>query len=115
MNPYLRRKSNNIGSSGVRSEKLLSKKVVGVQRPASGALDGAKGDIEVESMLIEAKSTTLASMSLKLDWLLKISEEALAENKVPAVAISFVKDSGKPVRNGEWVMVPLWYWDSKLK
>ena len=56
--------------------------------------------------LVENKSTEHRSISLKLDWLDKISVEAREEGKVPALAIQFVDKAGNPVRRGRWVMIP---------
>jgi len=111
MPPYLaRRQQHRIGKSGRKSEDRLSKTLGGRSRPASGAMDGAKGDIGVGQFLIEAKSTTSLSMSLKLDWLVKIAQEARAEHKEPALTVSFVRPDGMPVKDGEWVLVPMARW-----
>ena len=104
--PYMKRKQQHkIGRSGRKSEKRLTKDLDGRARPASGAMAGAKGDIDLGPFLLEAKSTTQASMSVKFDWLLKIAREARAEGKSAALAISFVNDEGQALLDGEWVVV----------
>jgi len=96
--PYmLRRQQHRIGKSGRNSEKRLTRDLEGRGRPASGAMAGAKGDIDLGSVLMEAKSTTQASMSVKLDWLLKIAREARSEGKSPALSVSFVDRRASPV------------------
>jgi hypothetical protein len=70
-------------------------------------MPGAKGDIDLGQVLLEAKSTTQASMGVKLDWLLKIAREARAEGKSPALSVSFVDPQGQPSLDGEWVMIPM--------
>jgi hypothetical protein len=75
--------------------------------PGSGAVDGAKGDIELVEFLIENKTTEHRSFSLKYNWLRKISKEALAVNKEPVLAIQFVDRDGEPIaHDAKWVMIP---------
>jgi hypothetical protein len=106
--PYmLRRQQHRIGKSGRKSEKRLTRDLEGRGRPASGAMAGAKGDIDLGQVLLEAKSTTQASMGVKLDWLLKIAREARAEGKSPALSVSFVDEQGQPLLDGEWCLVPM--------
>lgn len=107
-NPYLRRRNkNSIGKSGRKSEKRLNKKLGGEQTPASGALEGAKGDIKKDDFLIEAKSTIHDSFRLDRRILCKISGEALRVDKIPVVCLSFVTGNGKPKVDGEWAMIKL--------
>jgi Holliday junction resolvase len=101
--------AHSIGSAGRKSEKLLAKKL-GRERPASGAVEHIKGDIDAGDVLIEAKSTRGDSISIKHDWLGKISGEALRAGKTPALALSFVREDGRPVPNGEWIAIPLAQW-----
>lgn len=106
--PYLnRRAQHRIGKSGRKSEERLARQLGGRTRPASGAMEGAKGDIVLGEHLLEAKSTTQASMGVKHSWLAKIAKEARSEGKMPALAVSFINPDGNPVMDGEWVMIPL--------
>lgn len=73
--------------------------------PASGALDGAKGDMAIGNWLLENKSTVNESVSLKLDWLLKIAQEALEKGKNPGLCIQFTHKAGGPRKGGSWVMI----------
>ena len=105
--PYLlRRSQHKIGKPGRRSEQRLNRELGGRARPASGAMEGAKGDIDLGPVLLEAKSTTNASMALKHSWLVKIGKEARSEGKTPALAVSFINPDGSPIMDGEWVLVP---------
>lgn len=113
--PYLQRKAKHaIGKAGRASETKLTKALGGRARPASGAMAGAKGDIDLGTILMEAKSTTNDSISLKLDWLIKIAIEARDIDKTPALTVSFVKADGSPQRDGQWVLVPMSLWKEKL-
>lgn len=69
---------------------------------------GAKGDAATKEYLLEMKSTTAQSIALQVGWLSKISQEAIAQSKTPALVISFVLPDGKPQMktNAEWVCVP---------
>ena len=107
-NPYTRRNQHRIGSSGRKSEKRLARDLGAKERPASGAMAGAKGDMALGDVLLEAKSTTQTTMALKLDWLVKIGAEARAEGRTPALAISFVRPDGHPQIDGDWVAIPMY-------
>jgi len=95
---------------GAVTEKRLAKEHGGKLTPASGALDGAKGDWtldhEAYKFRVEGKATGKESMSLKLEWLCKIRNEARETNRVPALTISFVDSMGVP--REEWVAIPTW-------
>ena len=106
MNPFLQRQQKNkIGKSGRKSETKTSKRLGGQQTPASGAMDGAKGDIVLNKFLVEAKSTIKDSISIKFEWLAKISGEALSKVKFPALTITFTNWSGCPRPRGKWVLI----------
>ena len=105
-NPFERRMANQkIGVAGRRSEKDLARKMGGKQTPASGA-SGMKGDIHLESFMIECKSTSTDTLSIKREWLLKVAREALSAGKTPALALTFTDDDGKTKQMGDWVAIP---------
>lgn len=107
--PAMRRAAKHaIGQAGRKSEKRLAKKLSARARPASGAMLGAKGDIEAGQALVECKSTTGRSISVEHSWLGKIAAEARAEGKTPVLTLSFTNGDGRPVPNGEWAMIPLY-------
>lgn len=78
-------------------------------------MEGAKGDIDLGTVLMEAKSTTSSSLGVKHEWLAKISREARQEGKTPALAISFVTPDGNPTVDGDWVAVPRHVWEEKIR
>lgn len=106
-NRYLA-KPSSVSDHGKRYEGHAAKSMGAKLRPASGAMLSAKGDMTRGTWLIEAKSTTNASMPIQLGWLVKITEEALATGKNPALLISFVLPDGRPKPNcdSEWVCMP---------
>lgn len=109
--PYLRRlDKRSKGSHGVKAEKKFAKRIGGKQQVASGALDGAKGDVtlstDTHDFLIENKATANDSYKLKLDTLLKVYQEALEIGKTPALAVQFTTLDGVSSTRGRWVMIP---------
>lgn len=109
-NPYLNRNKNDKGNHGRRAEKRHAKEVGARLTPGSGALDGAKSDMVRKgldiSLRIESKSTVNESVSLKREWLTKITREALDTNCQPILLLSFVTGSGEPKKDGDWVVMP---------
>ena len=100
-----RNKLKGIGKVGRVAETKTGKRLGGRMVAASGAMIGVKGDIDLDDFLVENKSTVNGSMSLKLQWLQKISHEALGRSKRPALAIQFTDANGDPLKNGSYVMV----------
>ncbi len=104
-NPFLKR--NRVRKHGQKAEKRTARRFGVLPRAGSGSVEGFKGDLDVGDFLIENKSTEHKSISLKYDWLHKISKEALTENKEPALALQFVDREGKPVaHDATWIMIP---------
>lgn len=94
-------------------EAKVAKKMGARLQPNSGATAGFKGDMKLTKgknrFLIESKTTLDASISVKLEWLVKITEEARAKAMTPALLFSFVLPNGRPAPNAEteWVAMPL--------
>lgn len=99
-----RQKQNH--KHGQRAEKKTAKRIAGRANPGSGSIDGLKGDITLRDFLVENKSTEHKSISLKHEWLEKISREAREVGKTPALAIQFVDKLGNPIANARWVLIP---------
>lgn len=99
------------GKAGRAAEKALAHRLGGRQTPGSGALAGAKGDVEVRQFLIENKTSMGDSFSVKKQVLLKIYGEAMESGKVPALAFQFVTPDGKSEKRERWVCVPEHMWD----
>ena len=87
-----------------RQEKEIAGMVGGKRQPFSGASERAKGDGISDDFLIEAKQTEKQSLSIKLKWLEKIDEEAMAVNKYPLLAIEFL--NADPRASKDWIAVP---------
>lgn len=104
-NPFLNR--NKVKTHGLKSEKRTAKRFDTKPRAGSGSIEGYKGDISLESFLVENKCTEHKSISLKYDWLHKITEEALAEGRDAALSLQFVDLTGTPIaQDAKWVMIP---------
>ena len=102
-NPWMARRVNRC--HGTVSERKTAKRLGGRNSPASGAMEGAKGDIQLRDFLIEAKCTKNSSISLKLDWLKKITSEAVKTMRKPALTVTYVRETGEPVRDGKYVIM----------
>jgi hypothetical protein len=70
-------------------EKKYAKRIGGQLQPASGALNCPrhKGDIKTKLFLIDSKLTGKKVYLLTADTLEKITREALAINKIPALSV----------------------------
>lgn len=53
----------------------------------SGSKSFHKGDVLSDKFLVECKTTDKASMSVKLEWLVKILEEATDKGRIAALQI----------------------------
>lgn len=74
-------------------------------QPASGAFPNYKSDVVNKHFQIECKSTRRRSLSIKTDWIIKISNEAESNGRMPAVAITF--DQLPLVVEKDWILLPL--------
>jgi len=110
-NPFMDRvNGRDSGHHGRKAEGSLASRLKGTLQPGSGALAGAKGDVKLDnpgySFLVESKTTKGASIGLTREWCLKIYQEALEQNRHPAIAITFTYDGGISEKRDRWVMVP---------
>ncbi len=106
-NPFLKREQNRRYKAGLRAErKVIKEELGGRVHPGSGAIPGLKSDGTVAEFRVESKSTKHASISIKRDWLKKISREALSAGQVPMLTISFTDDAGNVKET--WAAIPLW-------
>lgn len=64
----------------------------------------AKGDISAPTLHLEHKRTDAESISVKKEWLVKVSEGARRVGKDPGLVITFEKIGSKPM---DWVLIPL--------
>ena len=88
-----------------KHERRVESKVGGRRQAGSGNQQWAKGDIKTDTHLIECKTTEKKSMSIKAEWLAKITEEAQMEGRMPAVQISF--ENMQAGVDKDWIMVPM--------
>jgi hypothetical protein len=81
-------RQNNHRRSKLQEAKAASD-YGGKTRPGSGNQWHSKGDVITPDYLIECKTTTKSSYSLKCQDLLKIWKEAISESKIPVFEIEF--------------------------
>lgn len=108
--PFMRRlnKRDN-GHHGRVAEKQLAKRMGGRLQPGSGALAGAKGDVKVEAkldLLMENKSTSGATFTMRQDHLHKVYQEALETSRAPALSFQFTNEAGNSEKRDRWVCLP---------
>lgn len=94
------------GGAGVKAESLAKKRLKADPVPFSGALAGAKGDYKVGEFLVENKTSTNDSFSVKKDHLYKVYQEALELGKTPALAFQFINSQGQSAKRDRWVCIP---------
>lgn len=94
--------------TGLEAERRAAKGYEGNARTTRGSGCGNDpADIVLDDYLIEHKATEKRSMSIKYDWLSKITRQASARGRSAALQISFVSGDGRPISgDASWVMVP---------
>lgn len=95
-------------------EDSVARHLGGKRQAGSGSSIYAKGDVlqrstnahDLDRFLVECKQTVHASLSVKGEWLAKITKEAMAAGKEPALAIE-IKGHEDPVLEAHWVAIPM--------
>lgn len=82
---WIRRKSPQ--DEGRRYEKKLAKKIGGRVQPASGATPFYKEDISSDIWLVQVKTTTKDSYTLKIKDLETLRTNALKVGKIPLMVL----------------------------
>jgi len=104
-NPWIRKNTGKKNNHGRKAEVKTSRRLKGKLHAGSGNM-GVKADFTVKDYKVENKATIHRSIKLELDWLLKVSQEAIEVGKIPALSIQFVNSQGTPLNKGRWVMIP---------
>jgi len=89
-------------------ETEVAEAVGGRRHTGSGASMYSKSDGSSSRYQIEAKQTKHSSMSIKLEWVIKITREAIARARVPLLSVRFLNIGFK--ENGvesDWILMPL--------
>lgn len=86
-------------------EQDIADKLGGFRRPASGAFSGLKGDIALNELLMDSKSTVGEILSVGRKDVIKITKEAYGDGKEPALVLTWV--NMVPTVEKEWVAVPM--------
>lgn len=88
----------------MKQEDRVADALGGYRQKASGALPGNRGDVKGVELLGECKRTDKKSISITIQYLEKITHEAVAYDRIPAVAIEF--GNTPKLVSKDWVMVP---------
>lgn len=100
------------GGSPTNQENRVASKLGGRRVSGSGASMYSKGDVRgVTSgdmeFLVEAKQTKHASLSVKWDWLKKISREADDQQCFPLLSIEIQGGDDDPRAERDWIAMPI--------
>jgi hypothetical protein len=95
--------------TAIQQEKRLAKRVNGKAVRGSGSSVYSKGDVHSDSFLVEAKHTNARSIRLTDEWLAKITKEAIAVGKNPALEFELL-GSEDPMLEKSWIAVPMSVW-----
>lgn len=86
-------------------EQDIADRLGGFRRPASGALSGMRGDVVLDELLMDSKSTVGELLSVGRKDVIKITKEAYGDGKEPALVLTWV--NMVPTVEREWVAVPM--------
>jgi hypothetical protein len=98
------------GSSA--QESRIASRLGGKRVKGSGASMFSKGDVrgvmgpDGIEFLVEAKTTSKASISITWKWLRKITSEAQAQQCYPALSIEIGGGDRDPMVDRDWVCIP---------
>lgn len=84
-------------------ETEAAKLIGGERHRGSGASVWKKSDASSEQYQMECKQTGNDSISIKWEWLEKITLEAAGQGKTPVMHLRFLRES--PTTSKDWVMV----------
>lgn len=96
-----------------KHEHRIARELGGRRLPRSGGIAWSRsdsttlgGDVNGKHVFVEHKRVEEAtkSISIKRDWMAKVTEGARRAKKIPALAVTFEKASGF---EQDWLMVPL--------
>lgn len=85
-------------------EETVAKRSGGKRRAASGAAPGKPADTVDQEFLRECKATKGAGITIKADWLRKITHQALPRGMTPLLEIRV--DGQEAPTPSDWVMIP---------
>ncbi|MBF0554011.1 MAG: hypothetical protein HQK96_05560 [Nitrospirae bacterium] len=88
----------------VKKQEIRASALVGGKRhPASGALFFAKGDGSGKNYTIECKRTDKKSITIKAEYLDKITQEASSTGRMPLV--HFELPTVGPLTSKDWILL----------
>lgn len=99
--------------SPTAQEDRIASRMGGKRVRGSGASDYSKGDVrDVQGVggvefLVECKLTKHASISVKWNWLKKITDEAQAAQCEPALCIEIKGGEDDPRVDRDWICIPV--------
>jgi hypothetical protein len=101
----------SLGSSKSRKtienkrEQDIADKVGGFRMPSSGAFQNMKGDVSLDTILMDSKSTVGELMSIGRKDIMKITREAEGQDKDPSLVLTW--DNMSSTVENQWVAIPM--------
>lgn len=107
--------TDNKNRTPTEQEDRIAESLCGKRVGGSGSSFYSKGDVrDVEigelKFLVECKTTKHASLSIKWNWLKKITEEADAKTCEPMLAFEIRGGDSDMITDRDWVAVPCRVW-----
>jgi hypothetical protein len=84
-------------------EEHVARVIGGERHRGSGAHPFRKSDASSDDLQVEAKMTARKSLNIKIEWIRKITKEALARDRMPMMHVRFLENA-----HGfqDWVLIP---------
>ena len=99
-------------STQKKQEKRVASSIGGKRKVASGSRYWAKGDAVSDELLVDAKQTEKKSISITTKMIEKVNDEAIANDKVPAISVEFL-NIGR-LAEKDWILVPMWHYEEVI-
>lgn len=96
----------------ILQEEEAARLIGGKRRKGSGCAPGLPGDAVSEEFLVECKYTAKKSISINLEALHDLEEDALNASKIPLLV--FGRDAGDRVKHS-WIAVPVYLMDDLIE
>lgn len=111
---------DNFCGNPTEQENRVARRLGGKRVSGSGSSKYSKGDVrdvsarqceENVDFLVECKQTEKASISIKWEWLKKITREAHDKQQEPALGISIKGGTDDPLCDRDWIAIPARVWE----
>lgn len=99
-------RGKRIRKSVYEQEDYAAKIIGGERHVGSGAIRFLKSDASSDKWQVEAKQTSRKSITVSLEWLQKIQDEATTQQKHPMLMLRFVNIPEPFTVHKDWAVIP---------